>query len=79
MSNKTSTPRLAALQHRDFRLLWLGQLISTIGSQMQLIAINWHIYGLLKEQTYTLNLFTTEIVLNRIIYCLDWGRAVATV
>ncbi len=57
-------PRLVALQHRDFRLLWLGQLISTIGSQMQLIAINWHIYGLLKDQTYTLSLFTNDISVN---------------
>lgn len=34
----------AALRHRDFRLLWLGQLVSGTGSQMQLVAINWHVY-----------------------------------
>src|ERR1700736_5349432 len=33
-----------ALRHRDFRLLWIGQFISVTGSQMQNIAINWHIY-----------------------------------
>lgn len=33
-----------ALQHRDFRLLWFGQLISVSGSQMQAVALNWHIY-----------------------------------
>lgn len=33
-----------ALRHRDFRLLWLGQFVSMTGSQMQLAAINWHIY-----------------------------------
>ncbi|MFL6275519.1 MAG: MFS transporter [Blastocatellia bacterium] len=33
-----------ALRHRDFRLLWLAQLVSITGSQMQLIAINWHVY-----------------------------------
>lgn len=33
-----------ALRHRDFRLLWLGQFVSMTGSQMQLVAINWHIY-----------------------------------
>ncbi len=32
-----------ALQHRRFRLLWLGLLISIAGSQMQLAAILWHI------------------------------------
>lgn len=53
--NKTS--RLVALQYRDFRLLWIGRLLSTIGSQMQIIAVNWHIYELLQNQTYTISLF----------------------
>src|SRR5437762_8014114 len=34
----------SSLGHRDFRLLWMGQIISVIGSQMQIAAINWHIY-----------------------------------
>ncbi len=34
----------AALQFRDFRLLWLGLLISRIGSEMQIVAVNWQIY-----------------------------------
>jgi hypothetical protein len=34
----------AALRHRDFRLLWLGQIVSITGSQMQFVAINWHVY-----------------------------------
>lgn len=34
----------ASLRYRDFRLLWMGQIVSVIGSQMQLAAINWHIY-----------------------------------
>jgi MFS family permease len=38
-----------ALRHRDFRLLWLGQLISGTGSQMQLVAINWHVYILTRS------------------------------
>jgi MFS family permease len=36
--------RLPALSHRDFRLLWLGQIVSISGSQMQAVAISWHIY-----------------------------------
>ena len=33
-----------SLRHRDFRLLWMGQIVSVTGSQMQLVAINWHLY-----------------------------------
>lgn len=39
----------AALRHRDFRLLWLGQIVSVTGSQMQSVAINWHVYLLTKS------------------------------
>src|SRR5205807_5490796 len=38
-----------ALHYRDFRLLWIGQLISITGSQMQLVAINWHVYLLTRS------------------------------
>jgi MFS family permease len=34
---------LLALQHRNFRLLWTGQLISISGSMMQSAAILWHV------------------------------------
>lgn len=33
-----------ALRFRDFRLFWFGYLISRIGSEMQVVAISWHIY-----------------------------------
>ncbi len=33
-----------ALRHRDYRLLWIGLLISVAGSQMQNVAINWQTY-----------------------------------
>src|SRR3970282_1121370 len=32
-----------ALRHRQFRLLWLGLVISVTGSQMQTPAILWHV------------------------------------
>lgn len=38
-----------ALQHRDFRLLWLGQLVSIAGTQMSRVAIDWHIYDLTRR------------------------------
>jgi len=55
--------RLAAFQYRDFRLLWTGELVSTVGSQMQLFAINWHVFELLRGQTFTLALFGHKFVL----------------
>jgi MFS family permease len=40
--SRLSAP-FVALQHRNFRLLWVGQLISTSGSMMQNAAILWHV------------------------------------
>jgi MFS family permease len=34
---------LVALRHRDFRLLWCGQLVSMSGSMMQTAAVLWHV------------------------------------
>jgi len=45
----SSHSAFAALRHRDFRLLWLGQIVSITGSQMQFVAINWHVYLLTKD------------------------------
>ena len=47
--NKPNRSSFSALRHRDFRLLWIGQMISVTGSQMQLVAINWHVYLLTKS------------------------------
>jgi MFS family permease len=33
----------AALRHRNFRLLWIGQIVSVSGSMMQSAAILWHV------------------------------------
>lgn len=37
---------LLALQHRDFRLLWAGRVVSSLGDQMQLVAVGWHVLQL---------------------------------
>jgi MFS family permease len=36
-------PAFPALRHRNFRLLWTGQLISVSGTMMQTAAILWHV------------------------------------
>ena len=35
---------LRALRHRNFRLFWLGQLVSLVGSWMQALALQWLVY-----------------------------------
>ena len=39
-----------AMRHRNFRLLWSGQLISMAGSMMQNAAILWHVSLLVSPQ-----------------------------
>ena len=53
--------RLVALRYRDFRYYWLGEMLYTISTQMQLFAINWHVFQLLRGQTFNVNLFGNEI------------------
>ena len=40
---RTSHPALTALRHRNFRLIWIGLLLSFIGSFMQNAALLWHV------------------------------------
>ncbi len=35
-----------SLKYRDFRLLWMGLFISWLGSQLQIVAVIWHVYKL---------------------------------
>ncbi len=60
-SAEPPSPRLAALRYRDFRLLWLGQLISMVGSQMQQIGVNWHVFALLQGQQITLEILGRQV------------------
>ncbi|HZU22150.1 MAG TPA: hypothetical protein VE998_04900, partial [Terriglobales bacterium] len=38
-----------ALRHRDFRLLASATLISVVGTQMQNVGIDWHMYLLTRS------------------------------
>jgi MFS family permease len=42
----TKTGQVAALKNRDFRLFWIGQLISLSGTWMQSVALGWLVYSL---------------------------------
>ncbi len=56
--------RLPSLQHRDFRLLWLSQFASFVGSQMQFTAVNWDIFAMLRGQFTNFNLFGSTLSLS---------------
>ena len=50
MTQNASTTPFAALRHRNFRLLWSGQLVSMAGTLMQSAAILWHVSLLVPPQ-----------------------------
>lgn len=64
-----------ALRHRDYRRLWLGHLVSLTGSQMQWVALDWHIY-VLTGSPLALGLVGLCRVVPIVIFSL-WGGVVA--
>lgn len=64
-----------ALHHRDFRRLWAAQLLSLVGSQMQVAAIHWHVY-LLSHSPLALGGVGLTRVLPIVLFSL-WGGLVA--
>ncbi len=63
----------AALKHRDFRLLWLGQGISQAGTTMQVVAVNWHISVLTNYNPLALGLVGLSRVAPIIFFSLVGG------
>ncbi|MFN0009503.1 MAG: MFS transporter [Planctomycetota bacterium] len=51
-----------ALRHRNYRLLWLGQIFSTTGSMMQNAAVLWHVTQLVPEKDRPLALGMVGLV-----------------
>ncbi len=45
-------PSLSSLQHRNYRLLWFGTLVSSSGDWMDQIALNWLVYELTHSAIY---------------------------
>jgi MFS family permease len=64
-----------ALRHRDYRRLIVSQLLSLTGSQMQVVAINWHVY-LLTKSPLALGFVGLTRVVPIVVFSL-WGGVVA--
>ena len=64
-----------ALAHRDYRRLIVSQLLSLTGSQMQVVAINWHVY-LLTKSPLALGFVGLTRVVPIVAFSL-WGGVVA--
>jgi MFS family permease len=64
-----------ALTHRDYRRLIAAQLLSLTGSQMQVVAINWHVY-LLTKSPLALGFVGLTRVVPIVAFSL-WGGVVA--
>ena len=47
---RVADPPFVALRHRNFRLLWTGQMFSFSGSTMQTAAILWHVALLVEPE-----------------------------
>lgn len=64
--------RFPGLKYRDFRIFWFGQFVSIIGSQMQMVALNWQIY-ILTESALALGIIGLVRVIPIIIFSLIGG------
>jgi MFS family permease len=64
--------RFSALHARDFRLFWLGQVISLSGTWMQSVAQSWLVYSLTKSPLY-LGIIASVASLPILIFALIGG------
>jgi MFS family permease len=72
LSTSTRPSSLIALRYRDFRLIWVGQLISQAGSQMQMAALNYHVY-LMTHSALALGLISLARLVPVFIFSLIGG------
>ncbi len=73
MTAESRSVPFVALRHRDFRLLWLGQMISQTGSAMQTLAINWHISVLTHYNPLALGLVGLSRFVPIVVFSLVGG------
>src|SRR5260370_6849862 len=62
----------SVLRHRSYALLFWGQLISSTGTQMQIVAVAWQVF-LLTHSAIALGLLGLFQAVPRIIFCLVGG------
>ena len=48
-TSKNKMSAVASLKFFNFRMVWIGLFVSSVGTAMQLTAINWHVYLLTKS------------------------------
>ena len=69
------TQGYSALQHRDFRLLWLGTFASNVGSWAQKLATAWLIYHITNSEAWLgIDAFASGIPT---VLLLPWGGVVS--
>ncbi|MBI5564233.1 MAG: MFS transporter, partial [Chloroflexi bacterium] len=73
MATQPGNTPFIALQYRDFRLLWFGQLISQAGSGMHTLAVNWHISVLTNYDPLALGIVGLSRVIPIIFFSLIGG------
>ncbi len=56
--------RFAALRYHDFRLMWFGEMVSSTGSQMQNVAVDWHVFQLVRGQFLTMSVLGHAVQLD---------------
>ena len=64
-----------ALRHAEFRRVWISQLVSQVGSQMQSVALHWHIY-LLTGSPLALGAVGLTRAIPTVLFSL-WGGVLA--
>lgn len=73
MATQLKNTPFIALQYRDFRLLWFGQLVSQAGSAMQTLAVNWHISVLTNYDPLALGIVGLSRVVPIVFFSLIGG------
>ncbi len=67
--------RYPALTYRDYQLQWIGQFVSNAGTQMQVVAINWHLYEI-THSPYVLAILGASRIVPIIAFSLVGGAVV---